>query len=177
VKKAPGAVKSASVELLANTEWTVWPGRDEWMGGGKEWVEKSVYIAEIAYSDSASKVMPIYTLDGAAGVTNAMVAEKWAAIISHSKSYAWAEQPGFAGAFVNWPGSLYKAFQTNSNTFVRTAVAAATLTMVEMSGNHPGNAIPSQNTDDAWTGGPLYFYAAHTPWTSPAKPKPAGSPP
>jgi hypothetical protein len=46
--------------------------------------------------------------------------------------------------------------------------------MVEMVGPHPSNDSPSQNTDEAFSGGAWHFFAEHTPWLSDenAKPKP-----
>ena len=101
-------------------------------------------------------------------------------MVTHAKAYQWAEQAGFGAAFVNWPKSMYKSFQTNSNTFVRdvmNTVKPGGVSMIEMDGSHPGNLTPSQNTDTSVKSGLIRFYPAHTPWKgAPAKPKPAGIP-
>ena len=161
-KKCKGTKKLESVEVLPSTGWTVWVKRHPWLSWTNwEWAKKSVWIAEIKYSDSATKVMPMYI-----GIRTGSIKKIWATIIKFAKSYRWAEQEGFdAGpTFVNWPRSMYKAHQTNSNTFVRAAVKAADLSMIEMDGWHPGNTTPSQNTDDSITGGPLLFFRGEKPW-------------
>lgn len=161
--------KLHAVELLARTGWIVWATRPKLFGGGREWVLKSVWIAEIVYSDSATKVMPIF--DG----KPTAVANKWRLLREAAKKYKYAEQEGFGGAFRNWPRSMYKTFQTNSNTFIKHIINSAGLPWTDMAGNHPGNSAPSQNTDDAVTGGELHFFENHTPWDDhkgPDKPMP-----
>ena len=165
--------KLAGVELLANTGWTVWAGRDEVFGSGRVWVTDGEWVSEIVYTDSATKIMPIFT--GNVATTTA----KWNTILGLARTYNWGEQTGFAAVptFTKWPGSMYKSQQTNSNTFVRYLVTTSGLAMTEMNGSHPGNATPSQNTETQFNK-PLSFYAAHTPWKGGTpKPKPAGTPP
>ena len=126
------------------------------------------------YADTAAtELMPTYTSNAAD------VQEKWATIIGIANTYSWAEQSGFStgNIFTQWPQSMYKSLQTNSNTFVRYLVTTSGLTMVEMDGSHPGNDTPSQNTETDLTR-PLTFYAANTPWIgSAAKPEPSQPPP
>lgn len=172
--KANQCQKLGSVELLARTDWTVWAGTTTyfcWSPPCRVWDDETVWIAEIVYSDSATKIMPLYD-----DADPAKVANKWNKMIATAKSYAYGEQSGFSSGptFTKWPGSLYKTFQTNSNTFVRHIVASAGIGMVEMSGAHPGNTTPSQNTQSGYT-----FYATQTPWPSGGtpKPKPPGTPP
>ncbi len=160
--KCPGAKKIASVELLARTGWEVRVKRQKywWSKSANSWAVKDVWISEIVYSDSSDAIMPI--VEDIAPIING----KWRRIINYAKTYRWAEQQGFAKGptFTQWPRSMYKSGQTNSNTFVRATVKGAGLAMVEMDGSHPGAMTPSQNTDDSVTGGTLVFFAGHKPY-------------
>jgi hypothetical protein len=121
---------------------------------------------------TATDVMPIYTGNAED------IKSKWDTIIGIAESYPWAEQSGFSigNTFRQWPGSMYKSVQTNSNTFVRHLVTTSGLTMVEMDGAHPGNDTPSQNTETD-VGRDLTFYTVNTPWTGSAtKPEPSQPP-
>ncbi len=157
------------VELLARTGWRVWAG------SGLVWVNREVWISEIVYTGTAAtRIMPIYTGNAAD------VQARWATITGIATGYPWAEQSGFSAGptFSQWPQSMYKSLQTNSNTFVRHLVTASGLTMTEMSEPHPGNNTPSQN-GDTYLGAPLTMYSEHSPWApgTPPKPKPPGTPP
>src|SRR5262245_14082875 len=94
------------------------------------------------YSDEGYRIMPIY--QGG----NKAVKDKWSAIIANARKYKWAEQQGFAAGptFKQWPRSLYLAFGTNSNTFVREMTRLVGLSFTDMSGLHPGDDRPKQNT-------------------------------
>ena len=166
--------KLDEVELLARTGWEVWAGVNDFFGTGRSWLKQGVWIAEIMYTGTAAtELMPIYTGNAAD------VQAKWATITGIATSYPWAEQSGFStgNIFTQWPRSMYKSIQTNSNTFVRHLVATSGLTMIEMDGIHPGNDTPSQNTETD-VSRPLTFYAANTPWTGSAtKPEPSRPPP
>jgi RHS repeat-associated protein len=171
-----------SVELLPQEEWDVWAWRksDVWWSAEWVWAKKGVWIAEIKYDNKqdSNDIMPI--AEGGNARLERNVKAAWARIWSAAKGYKWAEQDGFATnkkapTFTHWPRSMYKAFQTNSNTFVRHVIKKAGLTMTEMDGWHPGNDKPSQNTDDA-ARGKWYFYSQHTPWTGAANAKPKPTP-
>ena len=131
-------------------------------------------MAEIMYADTtASALMPIYTGNAAD------VQAKWASIIGVANTYSWAEQSGFSigNVFTQWPRSMYKSLQTNSNTFVRYLVSTSGLTMTEMDGSHPGSDTPSRNTETDATRS-LSFYVTNTPWIGTAtKPEPSQPPP
>ena len=166
--------KLGEVELLARMGWEVWAGVGDLTGAGKSWTKQDIWVAEIMYSGTAAtELMPIYT--GNAADAQA----KWANITGIASTYPWAEQSGFAtgNIFTQWPQSMYKSLQTNSNTFVRYLVTTSGLTMVEMDGSHPGSDTPSQNTETDLAR-PLTFYATNTPWIgTAAKPEPSQPPP
>ena len=169
LKKNRDAKEVASVEVLVDTGWSVWSGYLKKASGDsvRTWKKTTVKIAVVHYSDIATKIMPIYD------DTPKAVKEKWDRITAAAKGYSWAEQDGFDGAFVNWPRSMYKALQTNSNTFARYVVKSAGLTFVEMAGNHQGNSEPSQNEEDFFT-----FFPDQTPWKGgDPKPQPSNLPP
>ena len=139
--------------------------------GFKVWVNVSVWVAYIHYTDDPDSIMPIFQGDPAA------VEQKWKAIIAAAKTYLWAEQAappkgGFSGVFENRPRSLYMPLQTNSNTFARYAARSAGLTFTEMEdGNfHSGYDEPSQNTDTLYSllgyhfGPASTFYSTQAPW-------------
>ncbi|MBI9017891.1 MAG: RHS repeat-associated core domain-containing protein [Phycisphaerae bacterium] len=169
------AKKIADVELLADPGWTVWASRKENKAyGGRKWAKKGVSIAYIRYDqDRGNNIMPI--ADG----SPQWIKQKWNRIIAFAKTYKYAEQDGFqiGPTFTRWPRSNYKALQTNSNTFVRAAVAAAGLTMAEMDGSHPGKSTPSYNIDEAWSEGYWWFKSWSLPWKGGTpNPKPTRSP-
>jgi hypothetical protein len=112
--------------------------------------------------------MPIFDASAA------QVASKWATLIAFAKLYPWAEQRLEVEGTPRhrprqWLKSMYKSFQTNSNTFIREMVRQAGLNMVEMTGLHPGNDVASQNNEDGWT-----FTSDSVPWKTPlpASPRP-----
>jgi hypothetical protein len=72
------------------------------------------------------------------------VAAKWRKVEKNAQGYTFAEQVTIP-PFKQWPDSNYATFGTNSNTFIRWLVGASSMTMVEMSGSHPGDATPSRN--------------------------------
>lgn len=170
--------KLGEVELLAIHKWSVWAGYTQ--RGERKWVQPlaELWISEIVYQDTrATKIMPIYT------GTAADVQARWTTIIGIAQSYQWGEQSGVSSgnAFTNWPRSMYKSLQTNSNTFVRYLVRMSGLTMTEMTPGlyegHPGAYPPSQNTFFD-LGRTLTFYPEHTPWLGdPPKDMPPGTPP
>ncbi len=166
--------KLGAVELLANMDgYEVWAGVDDVTGGGRSWIKQDVWIAEIKKTSNADALMPIYT------GTAADVEGKWATIIDLAETYQWAEQDGFTtgNTFTQWPRSMYKSTQTNSNTFVHYLVDESGLIWLEMDGFHPGNDAPIQNTESD-LGRPLTFYATNTPWVGTAsKPEPSQPPP
>ena len=89
LNQAATPTKLGAVELLANTGWTVWAGRDEVFGSGRVWVTEGEWISEFVYSDSATKIMPIFT--GNVATTTA----KWNTILGLARSYNLGEQTGF----------------------------------------------------------------------------------
>ena len=169
------------VELLASMGWDVWAGIDDLLSPGRSWTEPDVWVSAIMYTGTkATKIMPIYTGDAA------HVQEKWAIIIGLAENYKWGEQPDFAKdptapVFTQWPRSMYKSLQTNSNTFVRYLVNGSGLTMTDMSRFHPGAQVPSQNTElfnplDT-SSRLLTFYKEQTPWKGSGPKKPSAPPP
>jgi hypothetical protein len=166
--------KLGEVELLARGNWSVWAGVNDVSGTGRSWIEQGLLIAEIVYwQTAATKLMPIY-----AGSEREM-SEIWATVIETAENYEWAEQLGFADEnnFTRWPGSMYQPLQTNSNTFIRYLVNQSKMSWVEMDGSHPGNDVPSQNTElDLLRD--VTVYAEHTPWFGDdAKSEPEAPPP
>jgi len=177
-----GTNKLASVELIARSGFEAWSFTTT-DGINARWERTPVTVSEVVYNnDSGENVSPIF--EGSRKATRAV----WTRVIAAARSYRWAEQQGFdAGpTFVNWPRSLYDAVGTNSNTFVRDTVSRAGLTMVELSGSHPGAMTPSQNSQYETT---FFrhqridhtFYAQEPPWThgwfnSPGRPKPTWNP-
>lgn len=169
--------KLGEVELLRRPGWEVWAGIVDLTGTQKSWFKQDVAIAEIMYTGTeATELMPIYTGNAAD------VQAKWVEIIAIANTYRWAEQYRFStgNSFTQWPRSMYKALQTNSNTFVRYLVGTSGLTMTEMAPGfypgHPGNLTPSQNTGTD-TFRDLTFYTTNTPWIGGGgKPEPSQPP-
>lgn len=121
------------------------------------------------FEDSSTKIMPVF--DDKPSV----VKKRWDTIMAKAKYYSWAEhehlkfnrEGGDKNRFSNWPRSLYKSWQTNSNTFVR--YVAGDL-MTEMSGSRPGDQTPSQNSIDG------YRFSPHVvPWKDMPDPKRPGA--
>ena len=177
-RRNPDAVKEDSVELLARQGYQVWASKKRWntffrLLSARYWGTVNVWVAEIVFEDRATKIMPTYDN------SRNNVDQKWALIDKAARNYPYAEQKDFeTKGFKNWPKSMYKSFQTNSNTFVREMARTAGLSMPEMSMFHPGNMTPSQNIETDIKGYKFIFFPAHTPWNSskPNKPKPTTSP-
>ena len=164
-----------SVELLARTGWKVWGTRSTYnpFSSARVWGKKGVWISEIVFATKGTyRIMPVY--EGGSSFDKTAVEAAWGRIRDAAKAYNWAEEQGFAAGpnFSNWPASMYKSWQTNSNTFVRHTIGATGLAMVEMTGSHPGHGAPSQNTDNDFWGLPWHFFAAHTPWFGSENEKP-----
>ena len=99
------------------------------------------------------------------------VKAQWDIIINSAKIYDWAEQNNPI-PFKKWPKSMYKALQTNSNTFVRTMVRQTKIaSFPEMSGSHPGKDRPSQNVEYG-IGGKYIFFKNVLPWRKGSNPNP-----
>ena len=150
-----GASQVMGMEELPDPGWTAWAGVPQ-LTGGKAWeqvpVEISVVKAGLGMIDAATCIMPID--EG----TFQEESQKFLAITNAAEHYPWAEWGGFAGNFSRWPGSLYVAYQTNSNTFIQYVVTRAGLPWTPMEGNHWGAPPPGfQNFKfNAW--GRYSFY-------------------
>lgn len=168
--KACGGVRTDQVELLADTGWTVWASKKNWYSKGRHWGTVNVWISIVKRTSTADDdFMAIH--DGP-GVTT-----KWNKLIANALKYKWAEQDGVTESTISkWPRSKYKSFQTNSNTFVRNMVSKVGLKMKELSGNHPGNKTPSQNSESDIYGNDYYFFSSEKPWKKTPRSKPARNP-
>jgi RHS repeat-associated protein len=138
-----------SFELLADDRWRVrlrYPAP-----GGLITGIINTTVSVIVYSDSATRVMPIYDSGN-----NQDVQARWNQMLAIAAAYRFAEQvPGqaatlvtqFNGPFVNWPRSFYVATGTNSNVFIRFVVTSAGIAMQEISFWHPpeGVSVPTTN--------------------------------
>jgi len=169
------AIKKDQYELLASTRWTAWASKQSWIGG-HYWGTAQVYVSVVVNSDTSKRIMPIYQ-----DRNPDIVKIKWSLIANAAVDYPWAEHAKSRDELEthkvpikNWPKSKYKSFQTNSNTFVRTMVRAASLAMTEMSGSHPGAMTPSQNIETDIMGYSFIFYSSLPPWhdATHALPKP-----
>ena len=165
-EKCQECEKLGAVELVPDKGWTAWASKKSWTSNSYYWGKIGVWISVIHYSDSSSRVMPIK--DG----KPQEIKQLWNKIIANAKQYPWAEQEKFRD-FKNWPRSHYMPLQTNSRTFIVSMVKQAGLHWTEMSGSHPGNDNPSQNSASDIMGYPYVFSADHDPWKGRAEtPKP-----
>jgi RHS repeat-associated protein len=148
------AKKRESTELLADEGWKVWR-----LKGGTKWKLEDTKVSLIYYSDSGTKFAAIYK------GTPQQVKQQWAKVIQQAKGYKYAEQPGFNGAFKNWPNSRYDVGDdvNNSNTYIRDIVKNSGMTMKELGGSHPGRNSPQPIPDD---------YGGQKPFKGPAPPQP-----
>ena len=171
-----------SVKLLQETGWSAWAYNTGFGFGGLQrvgWHTVSVSIAVIYYNHDTSEHVVALRQE----LPPFSLRKDWDRIIAYARSYPWAEQGGdaakgsFNGPFVNWPKSMYKAWHTNSNTFVGNTLKAANINFAwgnpYISGNHPGSTVPTQN----WEAFDK-FYAQYPPWKGgAAPPMPPGVPP
>ncbi len=133
------AKKKAGTELLADEGWKVWR-----VNGGTKWKLEDTKVSLIYYRDSGTKFAAIYK------GTPQQVKQQWAKVIQQANGYKYAEQPGFNGAFKNWPNSKYDVGDdvNNSNTYIRDIVTKSGMTMKELGGSHPGRNSPQPIPDD-----------------------------
>ncbi len=126
----------------------------------------SVLVAWIVYDEPSElndRIMPFWQ-----DADSRKVKQKWEEILQLSRRYDYAEQKEDAekkDIYDKWPKSLYNPFGTNSNTFVRYIVNNSGIgPMIEMTGSHPGDNAPTQNTWSTWRGGSLEFNKKNIPW-------------
>jgi len=81
------------------------------------------------------------------------VDQKWAEIQRKSASYEYAEQASGGGPpdpLKNFPASVYRLTENNSNIYVREMMSRTSIPAFELSGSHPGKMQASPSGTDGW---------------------------
>ena len=151
-KEDKNAVKLASVELLNDSGWKVW--KLERVNSLKKfiynldtekvWTVDEVGISYIHFDDNGTTLAAIFQPDSPQEVK-----QKWEEIAHLAKNYGFAESKENLEKrnFMNWPDSKYELTPfnnngNNSNTFVKTILRRANLSVVDFWGAQPGRDFP-----------------------------------
>jgi RHS repeat-associated protein len=81
------------------------------------------------------------------------VDQKWSEIQGKSARYEYAEQASGEGPpdpLKNFPASVYRPTENNSNTYVREMMSRTSIPPFELSGSHPGKMQASPSGTDNW---------------------------